>query len=299
MTRRTGQLALTNVRGVDVAHWDPRRRTSTWGAPRRYARPVRNFGDLLGPLIVRALVRELGLGTRAGPNARLLAIGSVLHFAEVADVVWGAGVNAKAGTELAELPHIDFRAVRGPRTHALLAEHGLDAPRVFGDPALLLGAVMPHLVVSDERRRGISVVPNLNELAQLRSRSQVVNPRWPLRRVLHRIAASELVVGSSLHGIIVAESLGVPARAVRTSVEGTVKYEDYYLATGRDPDVVLAETSDEAIARGGAEPPRWDPRPLLTAFPAELWSGVPHLARLADRAARLDGRHAVESEATN
>lgn len=276
MTRRIAEnLALTAVRGVDIAHWNPLRRTTTWGAPSRRARPVRNFGDLLGPLVVRQLVREFGLAPATHDvTPRLLAIGSVLHLAEPGDVVWGAGLNAKTGTEVLTLPALDLRAVRGPRTHAqLLSRFGKRSPTTFGDPGLLLGALFPHLLVPPQRRHGVSVVPNLNELAQLQSRDRVVNPRWPLRAVVRRIARSELVVGSSLHGIIVAESLGVPARAVRTSEEGSFKYEDYYLATGRDPHALLADSVEDAIARGGTEPPLWDPRPLLDAFPTDLWSG--------------------------
>lgn len=289
MTRRDGQLALTPVHGVDVAHWDPLRRTRTWGSPAMISRPLRNFGDLLGPVIVRALVRQLRLGAAAdhGVLPRLLAIGSVLHLAQPSDVVWGAGMNVKSGTELVALPTLDVRAVRGPRTHDLLTiRFRQAAPPIFGDPGLLLGALAPRLVVPEGKRTGISIVPNLNELATLASREHVVNPRWRLPRVLRRIAASKLVVGTSLHGIIVAESLGVPARAVRATAEGAFKYEDYYLATGRDPDAVLADTVDEAIDRGGAEPPRWDPRPLLTAFPGDLWHGAVTPARIEAIAAR-------------
>lgn len=290
MARRSGQLALATVHGVEVAHWDPLRRTGRWGSPTIRSRPLRNFGDLLGPVIVRAMVRQLRLGSAVdhGSLPRLLAIGSVLHLAEPSDVVWGAGMNVKAGVELSALPTLDLRAVRGPRSRDLLTiRFRQAAPPVFGDPGLLLGALAPRLVVPARKRSGVAVVPNLNELGLLTSREHVVNPRWRLRRVLRAIAASELVVGTSLHGIIVAESLGVPARAVRTSAEGAFKYEDYYLATGRDPDAVLADSVDEAIARGGAEPPVWDPRPLLNAFPADLWKGEVAPARLEAIAARV------------
>ena len=269
------QLAVTPVAGVDIAHWNPRRRVRQWGSPTRFARPVNNFGDLLGPLIVRALVREFGLTAPPADaeRRRLVVIGSVVHLAEPGDVVWGAGLTTKPGTERDHLPQLDIRAVRGPGTSALLAErYARPVPEVFGDPGLLLGTLMPQLAVAPAKRSGTSIVPNLNALATLDNRDDVVNPRWPLRRVLARIAASELVVGSSLHGIIVAESLGVPARGVRTPAEGAFKYEDYYRATGRDPDSVLAGTVAEAVARGGAEPPEWDPRPLLSAFPTDLWS---------------------------
>ncbi len=163
---------------------------------------------------------------------------------------------------------LDVRAVRGPRTGA-----GYPGAVIGGDPALLLGGLFPGLIVPPDRRSGVAVVPNLNELAGIRDRTGVVNPRDPLRRVLSRIAGSRLVVGSSLHGIVVAEALGVPARAVRSTEEPGFKYEDYFLATGRDPAEVVAGTVEEAVERGGAPAPDWDPRPLLGAFPVDLWIG--------------------------
>lgn len=264
MTRRDGQLELVDVAGVDVAAWNPVRSTGRWGRHALIPRPVRNFGDLLGPVIVRELVAQLGLG-EATQRRRLLAVGSVLHFGRPGDVVWGAGRNAKAGPPPEGL---DVRAVRGPRT-----ADDYPGAVIGGDPALLLGGLRPDLLVAPNRRSGVAVVPNLNELAHVRDRRAVLSPRAPLGRVLRTIARSELVVGSSLHGVIVAEALGVPARAVRAQAEPAFKYEDYYLATGRDPHDVVAGSVEEAIERGGAPPPVWDPLPLLDAFPAELWVG--------------------------
>lgn len=283
MTRRDGQLELVDVAGVDVAAWNPVRSSNRWGRHTLVARPVRNFGDLLGPVIVRELVAQLGLGP-AAQRARLLAVGSVLHFGRPGDVVWGAGRNAKAGPPPVGL---DVRSVRGPRT-------AVDYPEavIGGDPALLLGGLRPDLRADPARRSGVAIVPNLNELTQVRDRRGVISPRAPLGRVLRRIARSELVVGSSLHGIIVAEALGVPARAVRAVAEPAFKYEDYYLATGRDPDEVVARSVAEALARRGTPPPVWDPAPLLTAFPVELWGGDPDagaLERIAERTREAAG----------
>lgn len=285
MARRDGQLQLVDVAGVDVAAWNPIRSSDRWGRQALRGRPVRNFGDLLGPVIVQELVAQLGLAPRPADRRRLLAVGSVLHFGRPGDVVWGAGRNVKAGPAPVGL---DVRAVRGPRT-------ATDYPgaSVGGDPALLLGGLRPHLLVDPARRSGIAVVPNLNELAQLSDHRAVLSPRAPLARVLRGIARSTLVVGSSLHAVIVAEALGVPARAVWAAAEPPLKYEDYYLATGRDPEEVVAGSVEEAIERGGAPGPEWDPRTLLTAFPTDLWAGAADpgvLDRVAHRVREAAGR---------
>jgi len=289
MTTRDGQVALQEIRGVEVASWDPLRRSSHWGGPARLSRPVHNFGDLLGPVVVRGLVTAFGL-SRAVRSAdeppRLLSVGSIAHFARPGDVLWGTGMNTKESVGIAG--PLDVRAVRGPISRDLLREAGIPCPEVFGDPALLLAAVLPRLI--PRGRYELTIVPNLNELAEWRGRPDVLNPRARLRHVLRRVADSRLVVGSSLHGIIVAEALGLPARAIRSRTEGAGKYADYFRATGRDPETETAETLDEAIARGGAPAPHWDPEPLLRAFPDDLWSGRPSEAAVSRLLARIGSR---------
>ena len=261
---------------VEIFSWNPPwpvlRVWIGWRIPWR--RPVNNFGDLLGPLIVRALLKQRGLGPEAVRPARLLSVGSILHFAQDGDVVWGSGVHGDIPGQQVTARALDIRAVRGPLTRAFLMERGIMAPEIYGDPALLLPAVMPELLEEAQRKRHeVTVVPNYLDLDQnpgWRLSPKVLNPRAPLMRCLSRIAASELVVGSSLHGIVVAEALGIPARLVRSGVEIDFKYRDYYEGTGR-VSYSPAETIREAIAAGGEPPPVFSPERLLAAFPADLW----------------------------
>ena len=73
-----------------------------------------------------------------------------------------------------------------------------------------------------------------------------------------------------MHGVIVAEALGIGARAVRASVDKEFKYRDYYAGTGR-PEVEIAATVAEALSMGACSPPVWSSDLLLDAFPADLW----------------------------
>lgn len=275
---RTGQVVFGDGHGLPVVHWDPLRRTTRWGRPARWSRPVRNFGDLLGPMIVDRLARDLP--RPVDPGRRLVAIGSILHFAGPGDVVWGTGVNPKGELDEHILRTLDIRAVRGPQTAELLRNrYGLDVPAVYGDPGLLLPHAFPALAgAPPSPLHDLTVVPNLNDLAPRGSmpsgwRGCVVSPRANVGAIIRRIHRSRLVVGSSLHAIIVAESLGVPARAVASGHEEPFKYEDYYLATGRDPAGLLVGSVDEAIDLGGAPALDWDAAPLLAAFPRDLWTG--------------------------
>jgi len=258
---------------VDVFSWNPRRRVFDGRFGRRLPieRPVNNFGDLLGPLVVDAMLARSGLERApARRAAQLLSVGSVLHFAAEGAVVWGSGLNGKMLDH--PLPSaLDIRAVRGPRTRELLVAQGHDVPEVFGDPGLLVPMARPALR-SVARTTSHLIVNNFHDRVPLRRRRNAISPRAPLDECLDAIASAAFVVGSSLHGIVVAEALGIPARAVRSATEPSFKYDDYYSGTGR-PDWRAAASIDEALRLGGERPPEWSPEPLMNAFPADLWSG--------------------------
>jgi pyruvyltransferase len=120
--------------------------------------------------------------------------------------------------------------------------------------------------------RDLTVVPNLNDLAAYPAGTAVLDPRKPLDECLGVIAASAFVTGSSLHAIVIAESLGIPARLIASGAEPPFKYDDYYFGSGR-PGFRLATSVDEAVAMGGEPAPNWSSGPLLDAFPSDLWTG--------------------------
>ncbi|MDO9356731.1 MAG: polysaccharide pyruvyl transferase family protein [Solirubrobacteraceae bacterium] len=257
---------------IDLYSWNPQRRlTGRVGRRIPWTRRLNNFGDLIGPLVVRGMLKRLGLEGRApARSAQLVSVGSVIHLADPGAVIWGSGVNGKVPEAAHNLVDLDVRAVRGPLTREFLRERGTNAPPVYGDPALLLPTLYPEL--ADGRKRySVTVVPNFNDAQSMRRGRNVMDPRGELMGCLRRIAASKFVVGSSLHGIIVAEAFGVPAKLVRSGQEADFKYADYYQATGRPtfspaPDVRSALESDP-------EPPLvWDPEALMSAFPSDLWS---------------------------
>lgn len=263
---------------IELYSWNPGRPLLPGLLGRRLARagysgaPVNNFGDLLGPEIVKRVLASEGLEAGdAQANSRLFSIGSVLHFAADGDTVWGTGRNGKETNATHHFSELDIRAVRGPLTAKFLQGRGISVPTIFGDPGVLTAQFFPELSpVPGQKKHAVTIVPNLNDFPKYRRQDNVLDPRTPLADCIRRIANSELVVGSSLHGIVVAESFGVAARLVGSSHESEFKYEDYYLGTGRAmPKTALSV--DEALQLGGAEPLAYDPTALLGAFPFDLW----------------------------
>lgn len=232
----------------------------------------RNFGDHLAKVVVAAAAAEkaLTLDDEVSVARRLFSIGSVLHFAADGDVVWGSGVNGKIPIENIRARKLDVRAVRGPLTKAVLEGIGIEVPPVFGDPALLVKRFFSKRFRRDVTRRYV-VIPNLHDEKLVRDWDNVVSPLWGWNRIVREILAAELVVSSSLHGIIIAEAFGVPARFLRLSDrENLFKYNDYAQGTGRD-GLAPATSLSEALAMGGHPPIIFDEDRLLRSFPSDLW----------------------------
>jgi pyruvyltransferase len=258
---------------VELVHWNPTRPVVS-GPLGRFLprRPVNNFGDLLGPAIVQRLLSGRGISAdSAAAGRRLLAVGSILHFAQNGDTVWGTGANGKKLDGEMSFESLDVRAVRGPLTREYLQRLNISAPEVYGDPGLLVG----HLWTRAQLAKGYPstdyiVLPNFHDYPAAKRSAHLVNPRDDLWSVIGRIAASRFVVGSSLHAMIVAESLGIPARLVVSGTEPTFKFDDYYQGTGR-AGAEPAASVEEALKQRGQQPPEWSPTELLRSFPADLW----------------------------
>jgi len=125
---------------------------------------------------------------------------------------------------------------------------------------------IPHM-------NSVSVVADNQALLE-RLKISVVQPYWSykvpdneatvgamkhtLRDILNKIRAASFVLSSSLHGIIMADAFGVPARLVVAELhENLFKYEDYYASTGRsDIARLVARNISHGYALGGCEPPR-------------------------------------------
>lgn len=91
--------------------------------------------------------------------------------------------------------------------------------------------------------------------------------------VIDGILQCDKVITSSLHGIILAESYGVPAVFFRGLDKDTdFKYLDWYHSTGRF-DIHIAESIEEAMAMDAPPLPNLEKlqEGLLNSFPYDLW----------------------------
>ncbi|WP_319519532.1 polysaccharide pyruvyl transferase family protein [uncultured Martelella sp.] len=233
---------------------------------------IHNFGDHLSKIIVTKLLADQGLflEQETSKKARMLAIGSILHFANDQNTIWGTGINGKTNTNSYNFNELDVRAVRGPKTREFLMEKGITVPEIYGDPALLCKALLPNTQATDKKRK-LLFVPNLNDDTYPKG-VEVLSPLLPWNRCIKEITSSEFVLASSLHAIVIAEAYGIPARYLRISeVESLFKYEDYVLGTGRK-SLEFATSVEEAKEMGGMPKISFSSEKLIGAFPYDLWS---------------------------
>lgn len=282
-TRQAARKLLSRLRPVShrVAVW-------SWN-------PVggTNFGDALSIDVVNRMLARHGLAAqtevfddRRRYRRRLLAVGSILHNARPGDTVWGSGINGKnpASMTRQDFRGIDFRACRGPLTRQFVNRNRGHCPAVFGDPAILLPTLFPEESPAGPDRAGggggggdIIVIPNIIEEAlglfdELPPGTRKVSPNQDWRDVLREITGAQVVLSSSLHGLILADVYGVPFVRIESLIEPSFKYMDYFLATGRS-DVQTASTVEQALTLSPQTPYRdGGAQDLLRSFPADIFA---------------------------
>jgi len=238
-----------------------------------------NAGDYLSRIVVTKAARHLGLKSMRHSEGigRLLAIGSILHYARDGDVIWGTGVNGKVKMDKHRFTQLDVRMVRGPLTRKFLTDRGISVEPLYGDPALLLPYLCPEYTRAPVPGK-IILIPNINDLPfcnDIHPNSvQLISPMMHWKSMLAEILTSELVITSSLHGIVLSEAFGVPVRFVMpVGGETLFKYRDYYQGTGRDIlDVPKAITGQLGPESGvSLPPPVYDVETMLGTFPRDLY----------------------------
>lgn len=290
----SGELAARTSKCKQVLpifHWDA---ATKWQA--------KNFGDDMNVDIVAWVLnmpaKEIASTVRAQDH-KLVAIGSVLHFAQSGDVVWGTGIHEKGLRQVnwKNLKEADIYALRGPRSKAQALRRAVNVTdmTVFGDPGLLSPLVWPDIFATALAENNgkptydrCFVPHHSDEPAFVES-----GPRHNIVEELHlhiittadtpNATASALikckhVISTSLHGLIVAHAFGVPATWLhddlgKSAKEGFLKYNDYLASVGLEPYHYAGSLYEAATGRFAQLPEVnvlqsvW--HSLLRAFPYE------------------------------
>lgn len=243
-----------------------------------------NLGDTLSPVIVNWMLdrRGMSLSVPVGQTKHLLALGSLLGRGIFDATVWGSGI-LEVST-LSRLKHqkgvrsYDIRAVRGPKTRDVLLDYGFPCPAVYGDPGVLLPLISPaHSVAPSAGPVGVIFhrTTDLSGLELPRGCKLISIETSDYQRFVEDLTSCSRIVSESLHGVILAESYGVPARAflVGDCVSTcSFKYKDWYASTGRY-ETAFARSLEEVLDQASLPVPELDSmrRALIDTFPYDLW----------------------------
>lgn len=204
-----------------------------------------NYGDLLSSYIVEQVS---GRATRFynAPKLRkkwfqpsyLMAIGSIMSYTSEKAWVWGSGIISRED----HFSKAHFCAVRGPLSRKRILQLGYNCPEVYGDPALLLPS---FYAPQTTKKYKMGIIPHYVDYKQVQKMygeeegvdviDLMTNNHF---ETTDQIRACDLIVSSSLHGVIVAQAYAIPAVWVRFSDKlsgDNVKFEDYFRSVGITP----------------------------------------------------------------
>lgn len=241
-----------------------------------------NFGDRLSPMLVEALAGR-PVEHASIKKCDLVALGSLLqrldeHFWTRRVHIWGSGfIEPRPVRHTRHFVH----AVRGCSSRSVLGaeeaavgDPGLLVDRLLGDRIKSAGrcplAVIPHYKDKGD--------PHIARLLELVPGAVEVDIFDEPEQVLGVISGAEMVVSSAMHGLIVADSLGVPNAWIELSggVRGKgFKFADYYSVFGINPEP-LSLQPDGLLQRIEEAASSWS-RPGIEAVKDKLMDSFPDL----------------------
>lgn len=236
---------------------------------------IENLGDMLSEVIVNNVLalNKIDANKKVSNTRHLYAIGSILDSGYQDATIWGSGFWYSPATNVfwKNIRKLDIRAVRGPRTRETLQNLGYDCPEIYGDPAILLPLFYRQIKKGQE---GIKIVShysenNYSKFTNIEIRTTMDS--W--KRVVDEICSADLIISSTLHGIILAEAYGVPAIMLKQkNCSDLYKYEDYYWGTGRTVFPVATSVEDALTFKAPELPDLRDmQKKLLNVFPIDLY----------------------------
>lgn len=295
----------------------------SWAATTRES-PHANLGDTLSALIVAGMagvtVRRAGFDQ---PIERMVAVGTIGHNQRNGNLhFWGTGVDAERnpvdplvrGYVRPANTEFTIHALRGPNSARTLRAAGMEVPDIFGDPVWMLPRFWPlkevekthdlgvilHITELEDRTPEAGVKAALRRYAvppEFRDRIRLINTHCAptaeaMRAKVAEIVSCRAIVSTSLHGLVIAETYGIPCAWFATYGDGEGRMldlgnpqhqidhrmRDFYSGVGR---TTLSSycldrsrpTDWEAVlswVHGKWRPVSYDDRPLIRAFPLPL-----------------------------
>lgn len=200
-----------------------------------------NFGDEITKEIITAVFRRKVVWSPSD-QCDLIGAGSIIEHTsdgkgQNRPFLWTSGF-IEAGDQTISPDDYKITGVRGRKSLERVV--GNKSNVSLGDAGLLASYLLKE---RPAKKHKIGLLPHyadkdsklIQELAAQESVC-VIDATWPCKKVIETIAQCDVVLSSSLHGLIVSDSVGTPSIHLKLSDKlkgGSYKFEDYYSVYSR------------------------------------------------------------------
>lgn len=227
-----------------------------------------SYSDNFGEWITALIFKQMGVCASYSPveDAKVASTGSILEHLphDYAGIILGSGFISE--TSRVAFDHAQVLAIRGYLTAERISS--IKGQKiVMGDPGLLAGCI--GISEPKGRKYKVGVIPHYSDyhlrfegalkVLEIQNRGDVliIDVQQSPVTVIRQIMRCETVLSSSLHGLIVADALGIPTRWIEfsTLVGGHFKFHDYYSSLGISCKPFIGLTGSESLKEliGGAD----------------------------------------------
>ncbi len=218
--------------------------------PVNYYARHNNWGDQVNPYLISRMANKPVRKTQLKNTKHMAGIGSVITTANENSIIWGSGFISK-DIKL-KVDDIDVRAIRGHLTkNRLQDEYDITGDFALGDPVVLIRDFYDPKI---KKTKKIGIVAHYKdkELPVIKSMVDLgcglINIQSDtIESFIDDALQYEYVLSSSLHGLIVADTYGIPNVRLIFSDKvagGDFKFLDYYSTTDNKSPSKLLVSAD-------------------------------------------------------
>jgi glycosyltransferase involved in cell wall biosynthesis len=232
-----------------------------------------NIGDGANPLLFNSLLNikvkydHVGFGSeRPVDNTQcVFGMGSILgQYPQNPnlDIICGSGFIQS--DNIVGKP-LEIISVRGELTRQKFLDAGINCPPIYGDLGLLFRYVVPKPLLVTKKYK-IGLIPHYIDQNLDTVKRASTNEGWTIidikqastpARFIDQLHECDIILSSSLHGIIIADSYSIPAfhTILSTDVIGNgFKFRDYYSSVNREYFTVPIDSFDTDKILGLCKP---------------------------------------------
>ena len=243
-----------------------------------------NVGDLLNEYLIPKISGRNIVKVRSSMQPHLRAVGSVVGSASSFSQIWGSGSIDGKGPK---------RYLRKENIHALRGHHTLNVVSKnidgnlnglpLGDPALLMPLFFNP---ASNLQEGIGIVPHFSDEEQVRDYLEdtgttgvkLISVQQGPEDFISQMCACKYIFSSSLHGLILADSYGIPNKWVSFSnklLGGKFKFRDYYSTTMSPDETVTSVIGPQDLNKLLVHPDKYCAIKSFIGHQEELLSSFP------------------------